>query len=129
MPSNLPRITAYLSKEAHQRLRTLSKTHGVSQSRVVEALINGAFPDKRDWIAQQSGHQTMLTLALVTALAKRTLTEDELAKVRHMGAQADVMLFDPLEERPFYVDYPPPEDDLLLALWAAVVDGTASDAR
>lgn len=129
MPSNLPRVTAYLSKEAHQRLRTLSRTHGVSQSRVVEALINGAFPDKRDWIAQQSGHQTMLTLALVTALAKRTLTEEELAKVRHIGAQAGSMLFGPLEKRPFDIDYPPPDDELLLALWAAVLDGTAPDAR
>ena len=96
MPTNLPRITAYVSKEAQQRLRTLAKTRGLSQSQVIEELINTAHQDRRDWIAQQAGHQTMLTLALLTALAKRTLNEEELAKVRQMGGQAGALLLVPL---------------------------------
>lgn len=120
MPTNLPRITAYVSKEAQQRLRTLAKTRGLSQSQVIEELINTAHLDRRDWIAQQAGHQTMLTLALLTALAKRTLNEEELAKVRQMGGQAGALLFGPLGKRPFDVDAPPPEDDRLVALFAAL---------
>ena len=120
MPTNLPRITAYVSKEAQQRLRTHAKTRGLSQSQVIEELINTAHQDRRDWIAQQAGHQTMLTLALLTALAKRTLNEEELAKVRQMGGQAGALLFGPLGKHPFDVDAPPPEDDRLVALFAAL---------
>jgi hypothetical protein len=120
MPTQLPRISAYVSKEAHARFLALAKTHGLTPRQLLEGLIDGAFQDKRDWMAQQSGHQTMLTLALVTALAKRTLKDDEIAKVRHMGGQAGALLFGPLGKRPFTVEAPVPDDDRLLALFAAL---------
>ncbi len=114
------RLQIRLPAEAAGRFHSLCRERGVQPAVLLEDLVDNASQDRRSWSVVQSGYQTMLTLALVTALAKRTLTDDELAKVRHMGHQAGALLFGPLGKRPFDVEAPVPDDDRLVALFAAL---------
>jgi hypothetical protein len=54
------------------------------------------------------------------ALARKTLSKDELSEARKTAEQAAVLLFGPLGKRPFDVDVSPPTDERLLALFEAL---------
>jgi hypothetical protein len=76
--------------------------------------------DRKSWVAHQAGYQTVLGTAVMLALARKSLTTEELRDARRTAEQAAVILFGPLGKRPFDVDVNPPSDERLLALFEAL---------
>jgi len=75
--------------------------------------------DRKDWVAQQAGYQAMLTVALLTALARKQLGNDQLAQVRDLAAQAALHVFGRLGERPFDIPVGLPMDERLATIFMA----------
>lgn len=123
MPSpSKVRLSAYVGKPlADQFAREAAKV-GLSTSGLLEHLIEQWAPTSEQYLARQTGHQTMMALALVGALAKRTLSDAEYADARALGVQAGKLAFGDLPPRPFEPDLDGPTDPRLAALHKALLE-------
>lgn len=119
MPRQRPKIQAYLDHDVYRRAENMAKVQGKTMSELVSDAIVAYSPDMPEWSAKQAGYQTMMILGLTLAMAKRTMSEDEIRQARVVAGQAAEVVFGRLGERPFRPRMDPPEDDRLVALLEA----------
>jgi hypothetical protein len=123
LPSpNKTRLSTYVSNAVAQRFEREAARLGLSTSGLLELLIDQWLPSTEQYLARQSGHQTMMTLTFIAALAKKTLTEAEFAEARKLGVQAGKLAFGDVPPRPFEPDVDGPVDPRLSALHKALLD-------
>ncbi|WP_433949794.1 hypothetical protein [Brevundimonas bullata] len=79
MATKLPRITGYVQPKTKARLSEISRTIGMPIGWILDVAIENLAVDRKDWVAQQAGYQTMLAVALLTAMARKQLGNDQLA--------------------------------------------------
>lgn len=120
MPSNRPRITAYVQPETFERAEHLAKLQGRSMSEFVEDALNAYVPGRNEWTARQAGYQTMMTLGLTMAMARKVMSDAEMSEVRATATQAAAVLFGALPPRPFHTAENVPDDERQAALFAAL---------
>ncbi len=101
MATKLPRITGHVQPKTKAQLSEISRTTGRPIGQILDVAIENLSVDRKDWVAQQAGYQTMLAVALLMALARKQLGNDQFAQVRDLAAQAALRVFGPLGERPF----------------------------
>ncbi|MNS33668.1 hypothetical protein D3C72_657840 [compost metagenome] len=110
MPTKLPRVSGYVQPDTHAKFSQLVAASGRSAGQVLDVAIANLHVDREAWIAHQSGYQTMMALALIAKMARKTLTADELIEARDAAREAAASVFGPLGKRPFEVDINPPDD-------------------
>jgi len=120
MPSAMPRIQCHVMPATKARLHQMSVDKGMTYGQVIDEAIAQHAIDRKSWVAHQAGYQTLLGTAVMLALARKSLTTEELRDARKTAEQAAVLLFGPLGKRPFDVDVSPPTDERLLALFEAL---------
>jgi hypothetical protein len=98
----------------------MSADQGMTYGQIIDEAIAQYNVDRKSWVAHQAGYQTLLGTAVMLALARKSLSKDELTEARKTAEQAAVLLFGPLGKRPFDVDVSPPTDERLLALFEAL---------
>ena len=120
MTTKYPRLQCYVQPATMARIKELSR----SEQRLVGAVVDDAIAqysvDRKSWVAHQAGYQTVLATSIMLALARKSLTTEELRDARKTAEQAAVILFGPLGKRPFDVDMSRPSDERLLALFEAL---------
>lgn len=119
MSRQRPKIQAYVDHDVYRRAENMAKVQGKSMSELVVDALVAYSPGVAEWSAKQAGYQTMVTLSLVLAMAKRSMSEDEIKQARMVAGQAAEVVFGRLGERPFHPRMDPPEDDRLVALLEA----------
>jgi len=102
------------------RIKELSRVEKRTIGSLVDDALANYSVDRKSWVAHQAGYQTVLGTAVMLALARKSLTTEELRDARRTAEQAAVILFGPLGKRPFDVDVNPPSDERLLALFEAL---------
>lgn len=120
MVTQRPRIQAYVEYDVYRRAENQAKIHGKSMSEHVSDALVAYSPDMPEWSARQSGYQTMMILSLTLALAKRTMSEEDIDQARSMAGKAAELVFGRLGPRPFHARLDPPEDEKLAALLDAL---------
>ena len=102
------------------RIKELSR----SEQRLVGAVVDDAIAnytvDKKSWTGQQAAFQSMLALTITAALARKTLSAEEMGEAQDRAQRLAATIFGPLGKRPFDVDVNPPTDGRLLALFEAL---------
>jgi hypothetical protein len=116
------RLSAYVGKPLADQFEREAAKVGLSTSGLLEHLIQQWAPTSEQYLARQMGHQTMMTLTFIAALAKRTLTEAEFGEARALGVQAGKLAFGDVPPRPFEPDLDAPVDPRLDALHKALLD-------
>ena len=86
MATKLPRITGHVQPKTKAQLSEISRTTGRPIGQILDVAIENLSVDRKDWVAQQAGYQTMLTVALLTALARKQLGNDQFTQVRDLAA-------------------------------------------
>ena len=119
MATKLPRITGHVQPKTKARLSEISRTTCRPIGRILDVAIENLSVDRKDWVAQQAGYQTMLTVALLTAVARKQLGNDQFTQVRDLAAQAALHVFGPLGERPFDIPVGLPMDERLATIFMA----------
>jgi hypothetical protein len=102
------------------RLHQMSADQGMTYGQIIDDAIAQYSVDRKSWVAHQAGYQTVLATSIMLALARKSLTTEELRDARKTAEQAAVILFGPLGKRPFDVDMSRPSDERLLALFEAL---------
>lgn len=120
MPSKSPRLQCYIEPVTMARIKELSRVEKRTIGSIVDDALANYSVDRKSWVAHQAGYQTVLGTAVMLALARKSLTTEELRDARRTAEQAAVILFGPLGKRPFDVDVNPPSDERLLALFEAL---------
>ena len=120
MPSAMPRIQCHVMPVTKACLHQMSTDQGMTYGQIIDEAIAQYNVDRKSWVAHQAGYQTLLGTAVMLALARKSLSKDELTEARKTAEQAAVLLFGPLGIRPFDVDVSPPTDERLLALFEAL---------
>jgi len=117
MTTKYPRLVGYVQPKTKARVYELAKAAGKPIGHILDEAVEQLAVDRKDWIVQQAGYQTMLTVALLSALAREQLGVERVAQVRDLAAKAALQVFGPLGERPFEVSAGMPSDERLLALF------------
>jgi hypothetical protein len=120
MTTKYPRLQCHVQPATMARINELKRLEQRQAGAVVDDAIANYMVDRKSWVAHQAGYQTLLGTAVMLALARKTLSKDELSEARKTAEQAAVLLFGPLGKRPFDVDVSPPTDERLLALFEAL---------
>ncbi|AQR61864.1 hypothetical protein BZG35_09530 [Brevundimonas sp. LM2] len=123
MPSpSRVRLSAYVSPILAENFEREAERLGLSTSGLLEQLIKEWAPTSEQYLARQMGHQTMMSLTFIAALAKKSLTEAEFKDARVMGVQAGKLVFGDVPPLPFAPDLEGPVDPRLDALHKALMD-------
>lgn len=120
MPTQRPRIQAYVEHDVYRRAENQAKKLGKTMSEHVSDALVAYSPDMTEWSARQSGYQTMMILSLTLAMAKRTMSEDEIRQAREVAGKAAEVVFGRLGDRPFHPRSDLPDDVRLAALLEAL---------
>ena len=120
MPAQRPRIQAYVEHDVYRRAENQAKKLGKTMSEHVSDALVAYSPDMTEWSARQSGYQTMMILSLTLAMAKRTMSEDEIRQAREVAGKAAEVVFGRLGGRPFHPRSDLPDDVRLTALLEAL---------
>lgn len=120
MPAQRPRIQAYVELDVYRRAENQAKKLGKTMSEHVSDALIAYSPDMAEWSAKQSGYQTMMILSLTLAMAKRTMSEEEIRQAREVAGKAAEVVFGRLGDRPFHPRSNLPDDVRLAALLEAL---------
>lgn len=120
MPAQRPRIQAYVEYDVYRRAENQAKKLGKTMSEHVSDALVAYSPDMTEWSAKQAGYQTMMILSLTLAMAKRTMSEDEIRQAREVAGKAAEVVFGRLSNRPFHPRSDIPDDVRLAALLEAL---------
>lgn len=120
MPAKRPRIQAYVEYDVYRRAENQAKKLGKTMSEHVSDALVAYSPDMAEWSARQAGYQTMVILSLTLAIAKRTMSEEDIDQARSIAGKAAELVFGRLGPRPFHPRFEPPDDDKLAALLDAL---------
>lgn len=120
MPAQRPRIQAYVEYDVYRRAENQAKKLGKTMSEHVSDALVAYSPDMTEWSARQSGYQTMMILSLTLAMAKRTMSGDEIRQAREVAGKAAEVVFGRLGDRPFHPRPDLPDDVRLAALLEAL---------
>ncbi len=85
-------------------------------------LIEREFEDVDRYVQAQVGHQSVLALALTTAVVRKQLDATEIEHLRGLASEAATMLFGPVPKMPYdFRSTTSPTDSRLWALADALV--------
>lgn len=101
MASNLPRLSHHISVPAMRRFKALQDRLGMKPAQLLIYLIDREFENVDRYIQTQVGHQSMLALALTTAVARKELSAKEIEHVRGLASEAAMILFGPVPKIPY----------------------------
>lgn len=122
MASNLPRISHHVSVSAMAQFKTLQDRLGMRPADLLTYLINQEFEHADRYVQAQVGHQSVLALALTTAIARKELDSKEIEHVRGLASEAATLLFGPVPEMPYsFRTIGSPTDSRLWALCDALL--------
>lgn len=100
MASELPRISIHVPVETMARFKALQDRLGMKPVQLLMHLIDQEHAGVDRYVQTQLGHQSMLALALSTAVLRKQLAPEEIANVRSLASEAASLLFGPVPSRP-----------------------------
>jgi hypothetical protein len=101
MASNLPRLSHHISVPAMSRFKALQGRLGMKPAQLLIYLIDREFENVDRYIQAQVGHQSVLALALTTAVVRKELSAKEIEHVRGLASEAATHLFGPVPKVPY----------------------------
>lgn len=116
------RLVTYVDPDTARDFERRASEQGLSVSALLGQLIQDYLPSSETYYVRQTGHQLMMVLAMVTALAKKELSDSDMAAVREVAKKAAAAAFGTVPARPFTADLGEREDPRIAALHKLFAD-------
>lgn len=120
MATNLPRISAYISRRLHARLQVKLEDSGLTMTEYVRGLIEADLEGHQDYMLRLMAHRMTLMSIQVGAMAKEKFDDDEYHRLRKMAVTMGRAAFGPLPVRPYDFEEIQEEEERILALHAVL---------